>query len=249
MLANPRSADAIKNSKHQKGLTLVEFVVAFLVVAVLAALFLPSASRSREAARRSQCKNNLKQIAIALHNYHDKYRAFPPACTVDADGKPLHSWRTLILPYLEQKALYDKIDLTKPWNDPANADAFKTILDVYRCPSEQGPATHTIYLALVTSNSCLRLGESSRLSDIKDGASSTLLVTEVDSEHAVPWMAPIDADISLFLAIRPTSELVHTSGVHAVSADGTVRFLNAGLSAEIRHALISIDGNEPPADF
>ncbi len=187
---------------------------------------------------------------MALHNYHDQYHAFPPAYTVDADGKPLHSWRTLILPYMEQKALYDKIDLTKPWDDPANAEVFKlNNIEAYRCPSEPGPATHTTYLAVVTSNSCLRPGESARLSDIKDGTSNTLMVTEVDSEHAVPWMAPMDADESLFLSISPTSKLVHTGGVQAALADGTVRFLNASMSAEIRRALITIDGNETLTDF
>ena len=76
------------------------------------ALMLPAQRRAREPARRSQCKNNLKQIGLALHNYHETYGAFPPAYTVDADGKRLHSWRTLILPYLDQAPLYDKIDFS-----------------------------------------------------------------------------------------------------------------------------------------
>src|SRR5204863_3233790 len=73
--------------------------------AVLIALLLPPVSRGREGARRSQCKNNLKQIALALRQYEAEYHALPPAYTVDADGKPLHSWRTLILPYLDQVPL------------------------------------------------------------------------------------------------------------------------------------------------
>ena len=248
MIANHLSDPVATTPKPRKGLTLFEFVVAtgvVMLISFVAVMFLLPVTRGREGARRSQCKNNLKQIGLALYNYHDQYHAFPPAYTVDADGKPLHSWRTLILPYLEQKALYDKIDLTKPWDDPANAEVFKLYpIDSYRCPSEPGPATHTTYLAVVTSNSCLRPGESARLSDIKDGTSGTLMVTEVDSEHAVPWMAPMDADESLFLAIGPTSKLVHTGGVHAVLADGTVRFFTVGHLAEIGRTLISIDGAE-----
>ncbi len=252
MIANHLSETVTNTPKPRKGLTLGEFIIATVVVLLIgfvaAAFFLPSVRRGREPARRSQCKNNLKQIALALHNYHDKYQAFPPAYTVDAEGKPLHSWRTLILPFMGEQALYAKIDLTKPWNDPANAEVFKTNVSVYCCPSELGPTTNTTYLAVVTSNSCLRPGESVRLSDIKDGTSNTLMVTEVDSEHAVPWMAPTDADESLFLAISPTSKLVHTGGVQAAFADGSVRFVNASMPAEIRRALISIDGNESPTD-
>ena len=250
MIANHLLDAVAKTPKQRSGFGLVELVVTILIIAVLVALLLPSVRRSREPARRSQCKNNLKQIALALHNYHDQYQAFPSAYTVDADGKPLHSWRTLILPYMDQKALYDKIDLTKPWDDPANTEVFKmSNFEAYRCPSKPGPATHTIYLAVVTSNSCLRPGESARLSDIKDGTSNTLMVIEMDSKHSVPWMAPTDADESLFLAISPTSELVHTGGVHAALADGTVRFLYVGLSPQIRHALISIDGEETLTEF
>ena len=106
------------------------------VLLVGLALMLPAVSRgSREAAKRTQCKNNLKQIMLAFHNYHDTYSAFPPAYTTDADGRRLHSWRTLLLPYLDQQKLYSSIDLAKPWNDPVNAEARKSLLHVYSCPS------------------------------------------------------------------------------------------------------------------
>ena len=250
MIANSRQEAPANTPTHRHGFSVIKICLAIAIVAISVALFLPATRNVRPALYRSQCMNNLKQIGLALHNYHDEYQAFPPAYTVDADGKPLHSWRTLILPYMEQKALYDKIDLTKPWDDPANAEVFKlNNIEAYRCPSELGPATHTTYLAVVTSNSCLRPGGSARLSDIKDGTSGTLMVTEVDSEHAVPWMAPADADESLFLAIGSTSKLVHAGGMHALHADGAVRFLNVGLSAEIRRALISIDGNETLTDY
>jgi type II secretory pathway pseudopilin PulG len=100
---------------------LVTGLTVLAILAVVVAMLLPSVRRARPAARRSQCKNNLKQIGLALYNYEADYHAFPPAYTVDADGKPLHSWRTLILPYLDQQPLYARIDLSKPWDDPANA--------------------------------------------------------------------------------------------------------------------------------
>ncbi|HSG73025.1 MAG TPA: DUF1559 domain-containing protein, partial [Planctomycetaceae bacterium] len=108
--------------KKSRGFTLLEVIVVFLVIVVLIALLMPVTRNAGPAARRWACKNNLKQIGLALHNYHDSFGTFPPAYTVDADGKPLHSWRTLILPFVEQQSLYDSIDLTKPWDDPANAE-------------------------------------------------------------------------------------------------------------------------------
>jgi len=91
---------------------------------VFTALIVPFVRRdARPAARRTQCKNNLKQILYALHDYHDVHNAMPPAFTTDVEGRPLHSWRTLILPFLKQKQLYESIDLSKPWNHPANAAA------------------------------------------------------------------------------------------------------------------------------
>ena len=175
---------------------------------------LQSAHRSPDHPR-TQCKNNLKQIALALHNYNDQYGALPPAYTVDENGTPLHSWRTFILPFLEQKPLYDKIDLTKAWDDPVNAEAYKSTIWAYRCPSADGPETHTTYLAVVTSNSCLRAAEPRLLSEITDGTANTLMVIEADLEHAVHWMSPMDADESLIMAISETS-IPPTMAVRAI---------------------------------
>lgn len=244
---------AANAKKSQRGFGVVEFVVAVILVIVIAAVlmaFLVPASRvARPAARRSQCKNNLKQIWLALNQYEADYHVLPPAYTVDADGNPLHSWRTLILPYLHQKALYNKIDLTKPWDDPVNAVAFKGIVPTYRCPSITGPENHTTYLAVLTPDSCLRPKEPRRLSEVTDDHTTTLMVVEVDSEHAIHWMAPQDADDALFLKLGPKSKLAHIGGFHAAFVDGSVKVLNADLPANIRRALISIAGNEPLSDF
>src|SRR5579863_10228509 len=140
---------------------------------VLIAMLLPPVHRGREAARRSQCKNNLKQIGLALHQYEVEYHALPPAYTVDADGKPLHSWRTLILPYLDQQNLYATIDLAKPWDDAVNAEACNTIVEIFKCPSDAGLRNHTTYLASVAPNGCFRLTEPRLLSEITDGLSNT----------------------------------------------------------------------------
>ena len=172
------------------------------------------------------------------------YKALPPAYTVDANGRPLHSWRTLILPYLEQEPLYQTIDLSKPWNDPANAKASETVLPVFRCPEAVGPQNTTTYLAIVAPNGCLIPKESRRLAEITDAHGSTLMVIEAGEENAVPWMAPVDADESLVMSLGPTTKLHHAGGMNACFVDGSVRFLKASTPAAVRRALMSISGND-----
>lgn len=103
-----------RNAPKRRGLTLIEVLVVLAILACLAALTMPAIRQSREPTRRSHCKNNLKQIGLALHNYLDAYGSFPPPFTLDANGNRLHSWRTLILPFIDQAPLYNQIDLTKP---------------------------------------------------------------------------------------------------------------------------------------
>ncbi len=168
---------------------------------------------------------------MALHNYEQVHKAFPPACTVDANGRRLHSWRTLILPYLEQESLYRTIDLSKPWNDPANAKALETYVSVFQCPAMVGPRNKTTYLAIVAPNGCFMPRECRRLAEIMDEQASTLMVIEAGDESSVPWMAPVDADESLVLSLGPTTKLHHEGGMNACYVDGGVRFMAPALRA------------------
>ncbi|MBI3860868.1 MAG: DUF1559 domain-containing protein, partial [Planctomycetia bacterium] len=181
--------------------------------AVLLALMLPAVRRARPAARRSQCRNNLHLIGLALFNYEQEYGALPPAYTLDADGKRLHSWRTLILPFLDQAALYNSIDMSKPWDDPVNAEARNSRVPIYYCPSNPDPSNHTTYLASAGPNACFRLAEPRLLSEITDGTSTTLMVIEVPLDRSVPWMSPNDADEALALSIGNTSKVAHGYGM------------------------------------
>jgi hypothetical protein len=178
-----------------------------------------------------------------MQNYVDQWHALPPAYTVDADGKPLHSWRTLILPYLDQAELYKKIDRSKPWDDPANAEARNTNIYAYRCPSTNCPPSHTTYMAIVAPGSCLRSAEPRPVSEITGGKAETAMVIEVDPKHSVPWMAPTDADEALILSLGPETKLAHTGGMYATYVDGTVQFLRAELPVAERRALISVSGD------
>ncbi len=237
--------------RRRAGLSWAGWAAVLTAIALLLMCFvLPAVTRSREAARRTSCKCHLKQIGLALHNYHDINGEFPPAYTVDANGKPLHSWRTLLLPYLDQKPLYDKIDLSKPWNDPANAEAYQTVLRVYRCSSDAHSAPDkTSYLAIVTSDSCLLPEKSRTIKQITDGTSNTLMVIEVPHDQSVHWMSPQDADEKLLESFGPASKESHSGGRHGLLADGTVRFLSQNIDRKTLHALCTATGNDTVGDF
>jgi hypothetical protein len=216
-------------------------------VGVLVALLLPASRSAPEAARRMQCSNHLKQVAIALQNYESSYGCLPPAYTVDGEGKPLHSWRTLILPFAEHKALYDQIDLSKAWDDPANHAAANETPSVYRCPSSDAAKSQTGYLAVVAPGGCFKATEPRQMAEITDRTSLTLMVVEVPDEKAVHWMSPNDASEELILKIGTAGRLVHPNGVMAVCVDGHTVFVTRNTPLDMLKALISIAGNDDDA--
>jgi hypothetical protein len=251
MTANPyESPETLGTPPGNSGgpkFTLVSLLTILALGVLFVACLLPNIYRGggREAGRRMSCQNNLKQIGIALHNYHDEYGSFPPAYTVDESGKPLHSWRTLILPFLEQKALYEQIDLSKPWDDPANQAARETVVQIYRCPSTYPPQGQTSYVAIVAPDGCFSGPTSHKLTDIADGTGDTLLVTEVPAKDAVPWMSPSDTNETAFLAaLADAKTRPHPGGAQAVRADGSVTQIDADISPASLRALVSIAGKE-----
>src|SRR5271155_2821662 len=134
--------------KCKYGFTLVELLVIFAVIAILIGLLVPAVQQVREAARRSTCRNNLKQIGLALHDYENVNRVLPPSCTGDmAYGvwypNPaqfrLQSWTSMLLPFLDQKTLWGEIDFSLSALDERNLDAATHILSVFRCPTYSGP--------------------------------------------------------------------------------------------------------------
>ena len=186
--------------KKKRGFTLIELLVVIAIIAILIALLLPAVQQAREAARRSQCKNNLKQIGLALHNYHDNFRAFPPGSVRRTYGGA-NSWETSclgwiprILPFVDQAPLYNQINFEMEHGVSAapNNALRREKLTVMRCPSDSsrqpdGNYAPTNYLACRgfstssgnnSTGSVFSLNSLVRIRDIEDGTTNTMLVSE-----------------------------------------------------------------------
>ncbi|MCH8828173.1 MAG: DUF1559 domain-containing protein [Planctomycetes bacterium] len=203
--------------------------------------------RAREAARRAACKNNLKQIGIALHNYHDVYKSFPPAYVVDDEGRPLYSWRVLILPFLEEIPLFRRFDLTKAWDDPHNKKLLAEMPKIFRCPSDtDANSTTTSYAGVFGRNCVFRGPQPTRFRDITDGTSSTVMVGEA-SGAKIPWTKPADIDTDLQRGLNDSNGFQgpHKGGCYFVFGDGSVQFIpNETDKAELQKLFNCRDGKE-----
>ncbi|MDA1053619.1 MAG: DUF1559 domain-containing protein [Planctomycetota bacterium] len=215
---------------------------------VMIALLLPAVQASREAARRMQGGNNLKQIALAMHNFHDTYRALPAGYSADADGNPLLSWRVHILPFVEAGPLYDQFHLDEPWDSPHNKTLIAQMPEIYRCPNSTAEPGMTNYLGIAGSDGVFvrpqagdRLGTSFR--DILDGTSNTIMTVEVPDESAVIWTKPADFSPD---AEEPTKGLtgMRPGGFQAALTDGSVRFIAETIDVETLRALFTKSGGE-----
>jgi prepilin-type processing-associated H-X9-DG protein len=215
---------------------------------VLVALLLPAIQAAREAARRATCTNNTKQVALALLNYEDRYGSFPPAYVADENGKPMHSWRVLILPYLEANDVYQAYDFDEPWDGPNNRKLAGRMPGVFRCPSSPESGNDTNYVAVVGDETVWPGATGVARGQIKDGASNTILVVET-SDSGINWMEP--RDLTLDEAVKgvnppagPGISSHHPGGAVVGFCDGHVQFVDEDARPDALRALLTKDGKE-----
>ncbi|MGO8745221.1 MAG: DUF1559 domain-containing protein [Thermoguttaceae bacterium] len=214
---------------------------ALLCLLALVGLLLPAINAARESARGIQCQNNLKQIGLALQNYRGCYGCYPPACTYDETGRPMHSWRFLILPFLESMPTYSSCNLNEPWDAPSNRALLADHKYVYKCPDDQtayAPDSNTTsYLAVVGRRAAWRLGENEipEDGDLQKHAADTFLVIET-ANSGIQWPEPRDIRFDDVDALRSMAAngphmrdngyfVCKTPAVNAVLFDGDMIFM------------------------
>ena len=184
-----------RNRKSRLGFTLIELLVVIAIIAILIALLLPAVQQAREAARRTQCKNNLKQIGLALHNYHDTHNIFPLSfiptlgcVTGNTNANFAWGWKVSVLPFLEQTPLFNALGMNG-CRMPVPTFAFNGVtylqqpLAAYICPSDAGGVLNTYWNSYSKSNypgshQMFRTADPRRIRDVTDGTSNTLFVGE-----------------------------------------------------------------------
>ncbi|HWB08885.1 MAG TPA: DUF1559 domain-containing protein [Pirellulales bacterium] len=216
---------------------------------VMLTLFLPAVQNAREAARTAQCAANLQRIGMAMQTYYNAYNSFPPAYVADAKGRPMHSWRALLLPYLDN-TLAAQYRLDEPWDGPNNRLLHARIPAVFRCPADLAPANMgvTDYVVISGAGAVFDGTQCTKLDEITDGADQTLLVVEV-VESDIVWLEPRDLKLQQMTGAinAPKGEEVssnHPVGANILTADGKVHFLIETRSEREMHGLATKAGGE-----
>ncbi|MBS0265806.1 MAG: DUF1559 domain-containing protein [Planctomycetes bacterium] len=245
------NSDPMTPRPHRLSGRLRPFVYAICAVAALVAggLIWRVVHDRIQTGERERCRENLTRISEALRAYHDHYGMFPPAYVLGPSGKPEHSWRVLLLPFLGEQELFDQYQFDQPWDGPHNRLLADKMPGVYGCPG----ATHVRagvpnYLAVVGRATVWPEQYSARLEDILDGPSGTIQLVESGGLHLQSWLEPQDIKASYALYRLYTGSGHEKKGEFpAVTVDGKTRIITQAVSRDNFRSLLSINGGRPLA--
>jgi len=242
---------------------LADFALSIACTVFFLAQLLPYGLHPPQATHWTQCRFNLVHIMRAHHDYYDTQQHFVAAREVD----PPHSWRVALLPWLDQKPLFDRYQFSGTWDSTENLPAARTPMTIYQCPSRRWYAgaeslqddqqRYFSHYARVTGSHAS--GGRISVQEITDGTANTVMVVEACGVNRV-WTDPVDVDIdSQPIGINLPSPTRfhspgwisshHSGGAHMAMVDGSVRFVSEKVDAKLLKTIVTIDGDEPVGDF
>ena len=221
-------------------------IVLGLVIAALTRWVLWA--RSEALASQAQCP--LNQLELAMHNYHEEYGCLPPAYVADASGRPIHSWRVLLLPFVEQRELYEQYDFSESWDGPNNLLLADQMPRIFHCPSEPESATYTNYVVIRGPDTPFPGEETTSFDDFADGLGQTIFIAEI-ANSSICWLEPRDLDVeemsfSVNDQTKPSLSSSRRRGPYVVFGDSiSAHWVSGSLAPEALEAMTTIAGHEP----
>lgn len=255
---SPRRPQEAKPTWIKVGMAIGAMLSLAVIGVVVWAILQPAFAAARSAAKCSECESNLRVIGQAIESYYADKGHYPPAFVTDENGKPMHSWRVLILPYLGPQAnlVYDQYKMDQPWDGPDNIKLENMIPQVYRCPTD--PTTfrnQTSYLAIVGDDTLINQNKPASRSAsydgpvLRDNPSETMVVLEC-SDSQVSWLKPQDIAKAALTAGLNSKNLAspgshHLQGVNILMADESIIRLDPDLvDSEDLRGMATIDGGD-----
>jgi len=219
-------------------------VLATLGLALLAAVTFPKLQGQRRAAELFRCRQNLEKLGIGMRSYHKAHGSFPSVAHYDAQGRPLLSWRVLLLPHLGEQALFDEFHMEESWDSPHNRTLVNRMPEIFRCPFDRDVLpTMSSYVAVSGAQTMFPSRQSIRREDISDDLSLTVMLIEIGGS-SIPWTKPEDLSFDVAVNVKDIPAARAYGARHVLLADGSVTTIVNAVKPSVWQALLTINDGE-----